>query len=371
MVSASKAAAMKSILTPSMTLNGHGEWIESISYLPDGQRMISESHDKTARQWDLKVGKEIEEARDVCEEEVSATAVLGNGRWVITGGGNLRSAELKACEVETGIVKKFQGHSLRISCIDISVDNTLLASGSFDWTARVWNLETGKLVTGPFNSIHFVSAVRFTTDSKKLAVKSISGNCLEVWDVQSQKLDMRIGRIGAGFTLAPIFWTKNNKHILTAFNFTEDDDANTIYEFDASTLKIVGTPFEGHTEHISGLALSFDGTLLATASHDDTIKLWAFESRQLLASFDVQNPFKLILSPDSHKLAYTTYTTVFSPDLPRSDHATTSKEHRICICDTPSDVLAQARVRNPHKTSTFFCANNPLAEHCTQKASLQ
>ncbi|KAG2745145.1 hypothetical protein P692DRAFT_20671976, partial [Suillus brevipes Sb2] len=77
-----------------------------------------------------------------------------------------------------------------------------------------------------------------------------------------------------------------------------------VYEFDSSTLQTVGTPFKGHTNLITGLALSFDNALLASASYDDnTIKLWAFESRQLLASFDVQNITRLVLSPDSRQLA--------------------------------------------------------------------
>ncbi|KIK31781.1 hypothetical protein CY34DRAFT_51885, partial [Suillus luteus UH-Slu-Lm8-n1] len=54
---------------------GHGEEILSLSYFPDGQRMISGSDDKTARQWDLKAGKEIEEARSDCEGYVYAVAV--------------------------------------------------------------------------------------------------------------------------------------------------------------------------------------------------------------------------------------------------------------------------------------------------------
>ncbi|KAG2751860.1 hypothetical protein P692DRAFT_20872094 [Suillus brevipes Sb2] len=42
---------------------------------------------------------------------------------------------------------------------------------------------------------------------------------------------------------------------------------------------------------ITGLALSADYyVLLPSASDDDTIKLWSFESRQLLASFDVHAP---------------------------------------------------------------------------------
>lgn len=58
--------------------------------------MISGSYDKTARQWDLKAGREIEEARDVCKKKVLAVAVSRDGRWVITGGGDYDSAELKA-----------------------------------------------------------------------------------------------------------------------------------------------------------------------------------------------------------------------------------------------------------------------------------
>ncbi|KIK33546.1 hypothetical protein CY34DRAFT_813530 [Suillus luteus UH-Slu-Lm8-n1] len=103
-----KAAGTKLILTPSITLKGHEKWIESISYFPDGQRMISGSDDKTTREWDLKVGKEIEEARSDCEWTVYVVAVSRNGRWVVSGGD---SGELKVSEVETGIVKTFKGHS--------------------------------------------------------------------------------------------------------------------------------------------------------------------------------------------------------------------------------------------------------------------
>ncbi|KAG2343554.1 WD40 repeat-like protein [Suillus weaverae] len=296
MASAStKAATTKSILKLVTTLKGHGRWIHSISYFPDGQRMISVSGDKTARQWDLKAGKEIEEARDVCEGMVWAVAVSRDGQWVVTGGGDFNGElVLKACEVETGIVKIFEGHSAEIFCVDISADNTLLVSGSFDETARIWNLETGKLVAGPFKSVGWVGAVRFSPDSKKLAVRLYFGTCLEVWDVQSQKLDVRIGKpSGRGVALTPIFWTNKNKTIIAAFQFSFAADSpldvfdytKMIYEFDAVTLETVGAPFEGHTKYISGLALSFDGALLASASSDDTIKLWAFESRQLLASF--------------------------------------------------------------------------------------
>jgi WD40 repeat protein len=94
-----------------------------------------------------------------------------------------------------------------------------------------------------------------------------------------------------------------------------------IYEYDASTLKTVGAPFN-HTVLISGLALSSDCVLLASSSYR-TIKLWAFESRQLLASFDVASPVTLILSPDSRQLAYTSL-----------------DDTKIRICNIPNNILA-------------------------------
>jgi WD40 repeat protein len=42
--------------------------------------MISGSDDKTARQWDLKAGREIEEARDVCESDVWAVTLSRDGQ---------------------------------------------------------------------------------------------------------------------------------------------------------------------------------------------------------------------------------------------------------------------------------------------------
>jgi hypothetical protein len=73
-----------------------------------------------------------------------------------------------------------------------------------------------------------------------------------------------LGSESGGPKSAPIFWTNKNKNILAAFSFTNKDDyAKTIYEPDASTLKTVGTPFEGHTDTVFGLTLSYDGALLA------------------------------------------------------------------------------------------------------------
>ncbi|KAJ8591389.1 WD40 repeat-like protein [Rhizopogon salebrosus TDB-379] len=318
-------------LSPVVTFEGHKWRVLSLSYFPNGKQIISGCIDRTTRRWDLQAGREIEEARDICDQAVWAVEVSRDGRWVITAGGDVNHAELKAREVETGIVKTFQGHSKEINCIDISADCTLLVSGSADRTLRIWSLNSGKLVAGPFESDDRPGAIRFSKDSKKLAVRSFTAKCLDVWDVQTQKLDERVGKldgrvglsVGGTPTYAPVFWTKEDESILAVFGFTEDHSAPTsIYEFDASTLETLGAPFEGHTRIIYGLALSSDCALLASASYDNTIKLWAFESRQIIASFHALNPLTLILSPSSHQLAYT------------------ALDDKVYVCDIPANIIA-------------------------------
>jgi len=309
--------------------------LESICYCPDGKQMIIGSSDKTIRLWDLRTGKEIEERRIVSEQEVRVVAVSRDGRWVVTGGADpnyQRPGLLKAYEVKKGIVKTFKDHSDGITCIDISPDGKLMASGTDDHTTWIWSLETGKLMAGPLEGVHMVGALRFSRDSRRLAVNAWTGKCLQVWDVETKKLDITTGTPGPSIFMlrVSVFWTTNDKTIVAPFNFSDPYNIiQTIYEFDASTLETVGAPFQGHTNYITGLALSSDCALLVSASEDDTIKLWAFESRQLLASFNVTRPvFTLILSPGAHKVAYST----LGPN-----------SRKICICNIPPDIFANIR----------------------------
>ncbi|KAG1830839.1 hypothetical protein EV424DRAFT_1534771 [Suillus variegatus] len=325
------AAESKSILTPVMTLEGHESWkyslqdvdefkhISCISYSPDGKQMISGSRDKTIRRWDMREGKEIEEAREVCENRINAVRVSRDGRWVVTADWE----ELEVSEVETGIVRTL--HIGWIKYIDISADSALLA-GESDDGARIWSLDTGELVAGPFKTLGSITSIRLSEDSRKLAVSLNWGKNIQVWDVQAQKLLVQKSTSSQHFGLEfPVFWTAKDKSIVATFSFTrtgDDMDITTIYEFDASTLKTIRAPFK-HTDGISGLALSSDCVLLASSSNR-FIKLWAFESRQLLASFDVlESPRILVLSPNSHQLAYSTF-----------------DDAKIYICDIPANILA-------------------------------
>jgi len=348
-------------LAPVMTLKGHKSFFgskRSMAYSPDGKRIISVCSDQTIRQWDLQAGREIEQVRHLHEGKPYRAETSRDGRWVMTFGRDGEYTKVKAYEVETGIVKTvtFQDSRLiNINSFDISADGKVLACVSL-FIVRIWGMDTGKLVAqlGPFKSreglqypltfhdLCYAGGVRFSPDSKKLAVESNCRRRLEVWDVQTQELDAQVGKKGCDYCInAPIFWTKKGT-ILAEFKFTFEDygnrEATAIYEFNASTLETVGDPFEGERS-IRDLALSFDGTLLASSSID-TIKLWDFEPRQLLASFHVQHHSMwisdLTFSSDARQLAYSVY-------------------NAICICNTPPDILAGIRVAPDAQAVVRIC----------------
>ncbi|KAJ8589985.1 YVTN repeat-like/Quino protein amine dehydrogenase [Rhizopogon salebrosus TDB-379] len=338
-----------------MTLEGHGPAKDNlfnhvfISYFPDGKQMFSGSRDETSRRWNLETGKEIEEVRDVCGRNIWAVAVSRDGRWVVTSMGEASGDppwDIKACDVETGVVKTFKGHSPGIICMDISVDSKLLASGAADGF-QVWSLDTGNFLAGPSEfktpTDHYVAAVRFSQDSTKLAVSS--GNGIEVWDIQARKiLDVtKFGPPPIPTRGVPLFWTTKDRTIVAAITYHDEDEyhpTNMINELDALTLQSVGAPFEGHIDNISGLALSFDCELLAvSASWHDGIKLWAFESRQLLASFGVHRVCDITFSPNSRQLAYSEFGR--PTEFGEFGRPTKFSRPKMYICDIPSNILAR------------------------------
>ncbi|WP_414579649.1 WD40 repeat domain-containing protein, partial [Anabaena sp. CCY 9402-a] len=77
------------------TLNGHSEFVWSVSFSPDGKTLASGSDDKTIKLWNLETGKEI---------------------------------------------RTLNGHSERVSSVSFSPDSKTLASGSWDNTIKLWNL---------------------------------------------------------------------------------------------------------------------------------------------------------------------------------------------------------------------------------------
>jgi WD40 repeat protein len=80
-------------------LSGHTISVCSITYSSNGIFLVSGSHDKTVKLWDVQTG---------------------------------------------GLVKTFYGHTGSVLSVSISADCTRIASGSSDCTIHLWDIQTGE-----------------------------------------------------------------------------------------------------------------------------------------------------------------------------------------------------------------------------------
>jgi WD40 repeat protein len=117
-------------------LEGHSDWVNAVTFSPDGKILASSSNDNTVQFWD-------------------ATA----GTWK----------------------QAFKGHSDVVTAVAFSPDGKVLASASHDNTVRLWGATTGPWKQTLEGHSDWVRAVAFSPDGKVLASAS-DDNTVRLWN---------------------------------------------------------------------------------------------------------------------------------------------------------------------------------------------
>ena len=82
----------------------------------------------------------------------------------------------------------------------------------------------------------------------------------------------------SAFTLS-LAWTPDGTRLFSG------GSCGDIRERDASTWDQVGDPWMGHTDWINAITVNPDGTLLASASNDNCVRLWRLSDCRTIAAF--------------------------------------------------------------------------------------
>ena len=254
-------------ITGRATLKGHTSTVTSIAFSPDGNTLVSGSHDNTAQLWDMQTGRH-KATLTRHTGWVTSVAFSPDGNTIASGS----YKQIRLWEVQTARYKAtLTGHTTQVTSLAFSPDGNTLASGGGDGDQMVhlWDARTGKHKDTLTEHTGDVTSLAFSPDGNTLA--SASYNQIRLWDAR----------------------TGNHKDTLngvTSLAFSPDGNTiasashdNTVRLWDARTGNHKDT-FTG-TGDVRSLAFSPDGNTIASASGDRTIRLWDAQTGRHKATF--------------------------------------------------------------------------------------
>jgi serine/threonine protein kinase len=255
-----------------LTLRGHTETVSSIAWSPDGSKLASTSDDKTLRVWNSTTGAMLTTLKG---DPLGGPRYLawnkdGTKLAIGTDNGKVQLWNLEP-ETEPVTIRSEQGW---LTAIAWNPDNTKLANGTQDNAIQVWDVNSGKLlVTFPAHT-GFIYALNWSPDGNKLASASLDGT-VHLWDMlRDQPLSQLTIKAHNG-GVNQVVWSPDGRKLATSSGFVNlggiDDLTARIWDSDTGKLLLT---LEGHIRPIHDVAWSPDGNQLATAGLDYVIRIW-------------------------------------------------------------------------------------------------
>jgi len=227
--------------------------------------------------------------------EVNSVAFSSNGKVVASGGDTI-------ClwDVVTGrLIRKLAGRGI-VTALAFSPEGRYLVCGRINGRVELWDAlhgrlkaQLGKLVTMPYY---------FGFSSKGDSLVGISGTGAKGYEIT--EWDIEKGKIRRRLTGQPLnafvhsFALSTDRKVLVAAR----DNEVRLWHFEGA--KATQHTLKSHTSWVTCVALSTDGSTIASAGADKAIKLWDTQTCQVIQTEQEQRFIsKLVFSPNGMLLA--------------------------------------------------------------------
>jgi WD40 repeat protein len=244
-----------------LTINRHQDVVRSVAFSPDGKRIVSGSWDIPPKVWDAATGQQILTLGE--ENFVMCVAFSPDGKRIACGNGYWK---LKMWDAMTGQeILTLRGHNEAVVCMAFSPDGKRIVSGSHDRTLKTWDVTAGKEALTFKGHTGSIRSVAFSPDGKRIASGS-DDHTIRVWDAANGQETLTLkGHTDRVWSVA---FSPDGKRIVSGSN-----DA-TMKLWDATTGREVAPALKGHTGGVMSVAFSRNGKRIVSGSWDTTLKLW-------------------------------------------------------------------------------------------------
>jgi WD40 repeat protein len=238
------------------TFASHAGTVAQLAFSPDGSRLASAGDDKTVKVWDVASGRELLD-------------LAGHDHWVWT--------------------------------VAFSPDGHTLASGGQDRSVRLWDGRPGREVFG-WRGNRLALGLAVSPDGRRLAASLGMGGRAFLLDLESGRHVLSVGDAERQLVTAALAFSPDSKLLAQGLGNARDTGEVLVYDAATGTRQL---HLRGHRGSIHGLAFSPDGSLLASASHDRTVKVWDVSGGKLLRTFrgHTGRVHGVACSPDGRRIA--------------------------------------------------------------------
>ncbi|WP_397570810.1 protein kinase [Schlesneria sp. T3-172] len=245
--------------------------LRSVVLHPDGHQIVTIGG-SDALLWDLSNPQKPSLVKSFSQHLTVASARFSpNGKRIATGG---LDKTARVWDIQTKrVIRKLegeQGHKGRVNSTVFSRDSAHLLTASTDGTAKLWNIDTGEVVftlvnrSGPDEQVSPINSATFSGDGEWIATASEDGKA-RLWSVRTQECVRTFSGHQAGVVC--LEFTTDGAKLVTG----SKDKTARLWDVATGTVELI---FEGHTEEITSVAISHDMLRVLTGSADDSAKLW-------------------------------------------------------------------------------------------------
>ncbi|MEO1431461.1 MAG: protein kinase [Cyanobacteria bacterium J06633_8] len=323
--------------------------INSIAISPDNKIIAIGDCNNTIILWDINLNEAIY-LLQAWYGAINYVTFSPDGQFLASGGDD---TTIKLWDVNTGSeIRTLKGHNKSVKNIVFAPEGDTLASIYNDGRAVLWDLKTGRIVhtLDNTNTPGGISSIAFSPDGKTIAIANREKYNIKLWDIASNRKICHLthhssSAINITFNLDGkiiasrdkyghiILWDINrkeeictlyghysqvnslifssegqnqillsggcDKNILKFRDFNKSYCYNTQYFYYQCVSEL-----NYHTSSIDSIAISPDGKILASSSHDNTIKLWnIFTGKELLTINTKYSIYAIALAPDGLTIA--------------------------------------------------------------------
>jgi WD40 repeat protein len=272
-----------------------------LTFSPDGKLLFSLGYSGVLRIEEIATGKELVQKKFSSDYPGGIVSSPDGKYLAIASGPNSRKLYLWKWRDEEP--RQLQGPEYGVGGICFSPDGKLLAGiGDHGANLRLWEIPSGRLLVqrGFSDSGYYLASPAFTPDGKTLAVPLIDRNGsgrgkIQLLEPRTAKPKATLEGAGAGVTISA-----DSRYLACSFG-------QGIRIWDLASQKELGPKHEGHSSEATQIIVSPKG-FLATASDDNTVRLWDAATSRQKRHFSVDGWVRAIaLSPDGKLLAASSF----------------------------------------------------------------